>query len=70
MKSGRKSNMVSNMTAQQKTGSGEGKSMSQSTSVGSGSRPGSSRIKISSSNPAQSQMIRPRNKTEGTGFKG
>lgn len=70
MSKGRMGNMVSNRTAVQVTGKGEGKSMTQGTAVGSGSRPGSSRIKISSSNPQSSQMIRPKNKIEGTGYKG
>lgn len=65
---GKKTNMVSNKVVSQ-TGTG-GSSMAQRTAVGSGSRPGSSRVKIDSSNPSQSQMIRPKNKIEGTGYKG
>ena len=66
---GKKSNMVSNKTVSQ-AANGGGKSANQNTAVGSGSRPSSSRIKIESSNPNQTQMIRPKNKIEGTGFKG
>ena len=61
-------NMVSNKTASQ-SGSG-GSSMGQRTAVGSGSRPGKSAVKIDSSNPSQSQRIRPKNTIQGTGFKG
>lgn len=66
---GRKTSMVTNMTVSQKSG-GKGGSMAQGTSVGSGSRPGASKVKIPSSNPSQSQMIRPRNSINGTGYKG
>jgi hypothetical protein len=61
--------MVSNTTVEQKTGM-VGGSMKQSTAVGSGSRPGSARVKIPSSNPSQSQMIRPKNTIEGTKYRG
>lgn len=66
---GRKTNNVSNTTTRQ-TADGGGKSAMQGTAVGSGSRPTPSRIKIDSSNPSHSQMIRPKNKIEGTGYKG
>ena len=68
VKAGRASNNASNKTTSQ-VGNG-GMSAKQNTAVGSGSRPTPSRIKIESSNPSSSQMIRPRNKVEGTGFKG
>ena len=67
--SGPKSNMVSNSTVSQKANGG-GKASYQNIAVGSGSRPGKSRITIPSSNPDQSQMIRPKNKIEGTRYKG
>jgi len=69
MGKGRMTNMVSNSTVTQKTG-GRGGSSGQSTSVGSGSRPGKGKFTIGSSNPVSSQRIRPRNPTEGTGYKG
>lgn len=62
------SKMVSNKTTSQ-TGTG-GSSARQNTSVGSGSRPGKSKIMIDSSNPSQSQKIRPKNAIGGTGYKG
>ena len=62
-------NNVSNQTVSQ-AANGGGKSASQNTAVGSGSRPTPSKFKIPSSNPSQSQMIRPKNKIEGTGYKG
>jgi hypothetical protein len=67
---GQNGNRVSNQTISQKSGPKQGFSMSQNTAVGSGSRPTPSRIKIGSSNPVSSQMIRPKNKIEGTGYKG
>jgi hypothetical protein len=66
---GKSSNMVSNKTVSQ-AANGGGKSAYINYAVGSGARPGSSRVKIDSSNPSQSQMIRPKNKIEGTGYKG
>jgi len=69
MKMGKMGNRISNMTVSQMTGQ-RGGSMPQGTAVGSGSRPTPSRIKLMSSNPVSSQMIRPKNKTEGTGYKG
>jgi len=69
MSKGRMGNMVSNKTVSQ-TANGGGSSAKINYAVGSGSRPGASRIKIDSSNPNQSQMIRPKNKIEGTGYKG
>lgn len=47
---------MKNVTAKQQ-GTG-GSSMPQRTNVGSGSRPGSSRITIPSSNPSSAKMIR------------
>ena len=69
---GSKTNMVSNKVTNQGTRStGQGqRSAMQGTAVGSGSRPGKSRFTIDSSNPTSSQMIRPKNKIEGTGYKG
>ena len=67
---GRKTNVVSNTTAKQSTG-GKGGSAWQNTATGSGARPGTKgSYPIESSNPSQTQMIRPKNPTEGTGFKG
>jgi hypothetical protein len=68
MGKGRTGNMVSNKTVSQ-SGNG-GSSARQATSVGSGSRPGKGKFTIDSSNPNQSQMIRPKNKIEGTRYKG
>lgn len=68
VKAGKTVNNVSNKSVSQ-VGTG-GMSAKQSTATGSGSRPTPSKYKIESSNPSQSQMIRPRNKIEGTGFKG
>jgi hypothetical protein len=65
---GKSGNMVSNKTVSQ-SGNG-GTSMAQRTAVGSGSRPTASKVKIDSSNPSQSQMIRPKNTIGGTGYKG
>jgi len=61
-------NNVSNKTTSQ-VGSG-GMSASQGTATGSGSRPGKGKYPIDSTNPSHSQMIRPKNKIEGTGYKG
>ncbi len=69
MKMGKTGNRVSNMTVSQVTGQ-KGGSMPQGTAVGSGSRLTPSKVKIMSSNPVSSQMIRPKNKIEGTGYKG
>ena len=66
--SGKSGNMVSNKTVSQ-SGSG-GASAKINYAVGSGSRPGKSRVTIDSSNPNQSQMIRPKNTIGGTGYKG
>lgn len=68
VKAGPMVNHVSNKTVSQ-VGTG-GMSAKQNTAVGSGSRPTPSKFKIDSSNPGQSQMIRPKNKIEGTGYKG
>ena len=66
---GKKTNMVSNKTVRQ-TANGGGKSAYQNIAVGSGSRPGKGRHPIESSNPDQSQRIRPKNVIEGTKYKG
>ena len=55
--------MKSKVTSQKGTG---GSSAAQRTSVGSGSRPGGGRIKIESSQPPRSQMIRPKNKIDNS----
>ena len=60
---------VSNKTVSQKANGG-GKSAMVSYAVGSGSRPQGGKHTIESSNPSSSQKIRPKNSTEGTGFKG
>lgn len=66
---GKKTNAVSNKVVSQ-TGTG-GKSGTQRTATGSSSRPGmKAKYPIESSNPGQSQMIRPKNTIGGTGFKG
>jgi hypothetical protein len=65
---GKRTNMVSNSTVSQ--GGTGGSSARQATSVGSGARPGKGKMQIPSSNPSQSQMIRPKNRVEGTGYKG
>ena len=73
VKAGPMKSNVSNMVVSQVTGKSEGKSSAgatMGTACGSGSRPTPSHYKIQSSNPMSSQMIRPKNKIEGTGYKG
>jgi hypothetical protein len=60
---------VSNKTVSQKANGG-GTSMKIPFAVGSGSRPQGGKYTIESSNPVNTQMIRPKNTTEGTGNKG
>jgi hypothetical protein len=70
VRAGAQGNRVSNMTVSQATSNKTGGSIGQGTAVGSGSRPTPSKVKIMSSNPVSSQMIRPTNKIGGTGYKG
>ena len=67
---GKSGNRVSNSTVSQANGSAQGKSATTAFAVGSGSRPTPSKFKIPSSNPVSSQMIRPKNSVNGTGYKG
>jgi hypothetical protein len=60
---------VSNKTVSQKANGG-GKSAMIGYAVGSGSRPQGGKYNIESSNPVNTQKIRPSNSTEGTGNKG
>jgi hypothetical protein len=55
---------MKNMAAKQGFQAPGGSSAKQMTSTGSGSRPKSGKFMIESSNPAQTQTIRPKNKID------